>query len=339
MTIKLAFAGTGGIAKVHARAASLLNNVELAAAVNHRLGSLQSFGDEFGIRRTYLALEDLLNDGDVDALVVSTPNALHAPQTILALLQGIHVLVEKPMSMNASQAYDMLSASSESGAALMLAHNWRFHEEVQWLQKQVQSGRLGKIVRTRGFSVHVDWGPSGWFIQKALAGGGALADMGVHAIDTARFLLGNSLGEPLPKSVYARTGTHYIDADVDDTAELIIAWREGFYSHIEAGWWQPYAIGSEAASGVYGALGYGSLFPTQLKLRHPDGQIEMVDPGYPFPIRPGSVQDMYEKQMAYFIDCITKDIHPVPGGMEGWINMQIIDAAYQSAETGQTVEL
>ena len=335
MTIKLAFAGTGGIARVHARAASLLDDVQLEAAVNHRSGSLQAFAKDFGIRRTYLSLEDLLDDGNVGALVVSTPNALHASQTILALLRGVHVLVEKPMAMNASQAHDMLSASREGGATLMLAHNWRFHEEVRWLREQVQSGKLGRVVRTRGFSVHVDWGPSGWFTQKTLAGGGALADMGVHAIDTARFLL----GDPLPKSVYARTGTHYIDADVDDTAELLVTWRDGSYSHIESGWWQPYSAGTESASGVYGTLGFGSIFPTQLKLRHPDGRIEMMDPGYPFPITPESVQSMYEKQMAYFVDCITKGSQPIPGGMEGWVNMQIIDAAYQSSATGQAVEL
>ncbi|MEM5775469.1 MAG: Gfo/Idh/MocA family oxidoreductase, partial [Anaerolineaceae bacterium] len=227
MTIKLAFAGTGWISKVHARAALLLPQVELAAVVNHRSESLQTFADEFGIPRRYEHLDELLEEGGVDALVVSTPNALHAPQTIAALKHGIHVLVEKPTALNASEAYEMRQTGIETGAMLMLAHNWRFHDETRWLREQTLSGRLGKIIRTHGFSIHQDWGPAGWFTQKKLAGGGALADMGVHAIDTARFLL----GDPIPRSVYAKTGTHYMDADVDDTAELIITWEDGSYSH------------------------------------------------------------------------------------------------------------
>ncbi|MCE5207328.1 MAG: Gfo/Idh/MocA family oxidoreductase [Chloroflexi bacterium] len=335
MTIKLAFAGTGWVSKVHARAAKLLPQVELYAVVNHRCESMQSFANEFDIPRTFTDLDDLLSDGGADALVVGTPNALHAPQTMAALRHGMHVLVEKPMALNASEANAMWAASVESGALLMLAHNWRFHEEVKWLRAQIQSGRLGDIVRTHGFSIHMDWGPSGWFTRKDLAGGGALADMGVHAIDTARFLL----GDPLPKSVFARTGTHYIESDVDDTAELIITWQDETYSHLEAGWWQPYAGGAEAAAGVYGTLGYGSIFPTRLKLRHPDGEIEMVDAGYPFPRQADSVHAMYERQMAYFIGCIEQDIQPSPGGTEGWVNMRIIDAAYQSSQSGQVVEI
>ncbi len=335
MAVRLAFAGTGWISKVHARAARLLPQVEFAAVVNHRPESMQTFADEFSIPRTYEHLEDLLENGGVDALVVSTPNVLHASQTVAALRAGVHVLVEKPTAMNAAQAYEMRQASIETGSLLMLAHNWRFHEETQWLREQVLNQRLGKIIRTRGFSIHKDWGPAGWFTQKELAGGGALADMGVHAIDTARFLL----GDPIPKSVFARTGTHYMDADVDDTAELIINWEDGSYSHLEAGWWQPFSYGEEAAAGVYGSRGYGSVFPTRLKLRQPNGPVEMVYAGFPFPRREESVQQMYENQMAYFIRCIQHNTKPTPGGTEGWINMLIIDAAYQSSQSGEVVQI
>jgi len=268
-------------------------------------------------------------------LVVSTPNALHAPQTIAALKRGIDVLVEKPMAMNAQEAAEMRRAAQESGALLMLAHNWRFHEELIWLKQQIGARRLGRIIRTQGSSVHVGWGPSGWFTQRELAGGGALADMGVHAIDTARFLL----GDPLPKSVFAKTGTHYIDADVDDTAELTITWEDGSYSHLEAGWWQPHSGGAESFAGVYGTQGYGSVFPTRLKIHRPGAETEMVDGGFPHPRRPESVQKMYADQMAYFIRCIRERCQPSPGGKEGLINMQIIDAAYESSRTGKAVEI
>jgi predicted dehydrogenase len=336
MTIKIAFAGTGYISRVHTEAARKLPQVELAAVVNHHPDSLHAFAQRFGIRRTYLRVEDMLADGGVDALVVSTPNYLHALQTIAALQVGVHVMVEKPMAMNAAEAQAMLSASQASGALLMVAHCWRFDDEVQWLKKQVESGRLGRIIRTKSYGVHVNWGPSGWFTQKVYAGGGAMADMGIHAIDTVRYLL----GDPQPRRVVARIGTHYLSADVDDTGVLMVEWANGATSYIEAGWWQPHSDGAEAAGQLYGTLGFGSVFPTLLELRDAGGQGgNTVDPGFAYP-RAEHFQDaMYERQMAYFITCIQQGITPKPGGLEGWVNMLIVDAAYRSARSGQVEEI
>lgn len=336
MTCRIAFTGTGYIAKVHAHAARKLPDVELVAVVNHRPQSMVAFAAEFGIPRQYLDLADLLQDGNADALIVSTPNYLHAPQTIAALNAGVHVMVEKPMAMNAAEAEAMVAASQKSGALLMVAHCWRFDREVLWLREQVQSGRLGKIIRTKGYGVHVNWGPGGWFTQKQFAGGGALADMGIHALDTARFLL----GDPQPLSVYARVGTYYGSYDVEDTGVLIVNWDNGATSYIEFGWWQPHADGPEAATQLYGSSGFGQLFPTLLKVPNADcSGVEQIDPGFP-PVRdPHCPQSMYDVQMAYFVECICKGQTPKPGGLEGWINMRVVDAAYQSARTGKAIVL
>ena len=99
--MKIAFAGTGDINKVHARGAQSLG-LELVAAVNHKPESMAEFGKEFDITRQYETVEAMFKDGGVDALVVSTPNYLHASQTIAALNAGVHVMVEKPMAMNAT---------------------------------------------------------------------------------------------------------------------------------------------------------------------------------------------------------------------------------------------
>ena len=200
MTLRMAFTGAGHISRVHARAAQSIEGIELAAIVNHRPESMAEYAAQFGISRQYATVADLLADGDVDILSVNTPNYLHAPQTLAALEAGVHVMVEKPMAMNTTEAEAMQRASEQSSAKLMVAHCWRFDEEVNWLKRQIDSGRLGKILRTRGYGVHVNWGPGGWFVEAQLAGGGALADMGVHAIDAARYLL----GDPQPLSVYAR---------------------------------------------------------------------------------------------------------------------------------------
>ena len=330
MNIRIAFAGAGHISRIHARAAQKLPGVELAAVVNHRPQSMAAFATEFDIPRHYAAIEDMLRDGDVDAISINTPNYLHAPQSIAALEAGVHVLVEKPMAMDAKEAAEMAAASERSGALLMVAHCWRFDEEVLWLKEQVDRGRIGRVVRTKGYSVHVNWGPGGWFTQKRFAGGGALADMGIHAIDTTRFLL----GDPLPESVYARIGTHYKDFDVDDTGLILVNWTNGVVSYIESGWWQPHSDGAEAATQLYGREGFAQLFPTRLELPDPEhNRVETVESGFQFPRQEHAPQSMYDAQMAYFLQCIRADKTPVPGGAEGLVNMAIVDAAYRSARS------
>ena len=331
MTVRIAFAGAGYISRIHARAAQALPDVELAAVVNHRPESMGAFAAEFGVPRQHADVSSLLKDGGIDALIVGTPNYLHAPQAIAALKAGVHVMVEKPMALNAAEAEGMLAASQESGALLMVAHCWRFDAEVLWLREQAAAGRLGKIVRTRGCGVHVNWGPGGWFTQKQFAGGGALVDMGIHAVDTARFLL----GDPRPESVYARIGTMYKDLEVDDTGILVISWEGGATSYLESGWWQPHADGPEACTQLYGTSGFGQLFPTHLRLSNG----EKVDPGFP-PVRdPHCPQSMYEAQLAHFVGCLREGRTPQPGGTEGWMNMRVVDAAYASARTGEVVRL
>lgn len=334
MKIKVAFTGTGYISAIHARAAMSFEDAEPVAVVSRHPATSQAFADQFGVKRILPTLEVLLAEGGVDALVIGTPNVLHAPQAIAALQAGVHVMVEKPMAMNATEAEQMIAASQKSGALLMVAHCWRFDEEVLWLKSQVR--RLGQIIRTKGYGVHTHWGPSGWFTQRRLAGGGAMADMGIHALDTARFLL----DDPQPVSVYARIGTYYKNFDVDDTGVVIVTWDNGAVSYIESGWWQPHSDGPEAATQLYGTQGFGQVFPTKLELPNvAEAKLDIVDPGFTFPRADHCPQSMYDAQLAYFIECIQAGKIPVPGGAEGLVNMRIVDAAYESAKTGKVVEL
>jgi predicted dehydrogenase len=336
MTLRIALTGTGFIARTHAQAIQNTPGVELVAVVNHRPESMVTFAAEFGIPREYADVYALLQDGDVDALIVGTPNYLHAPQTVAALEAGVHVLVEKPMAVTTAEAEDMVSASEKTGALLMVGHCWRFDPEIRWLREQVEAGRLGTVIRTKGYGVHVHWGPGGWFTQARHAGGGALADMGIHALDTARFLL----GDPQPISVYARIGRYYGDYDVDDTGIVVVNWDDGATSYVESGWWQPHTDGPEASTQIYGTDGFGQVFPTYLELpNNRSSSVERVDPGFPAVRDPHCPQVMYDDQMAYFVYCLRNARTPKPGGMEGLINVRIVDAAYQSARTGEVVDL
>ncbi|MCY3977264.1 MAG: Gfo/Idh/MocA family oxidoreductase [Chloroflexi bacterium] len=336
MSLKIAFSGTGHISRVHARAAQRIDGVDLVAVVNHRSPSMADYAAQFDISRQYATVEELLRAGDVDILVVCTPNYLHAPQAIAALEAHVHVMVEKPMSLNTQEAERMLRASERSGAKLMVAHCWRFDEEVNWIKRQIDEGGLGKILRTKGYGVHVNWGPGGWFVEARFAGGGALADMGIHAIDVARYFL----GDPPPSSVYARISTDYTEYDVDDSGAIWINWAGGATSFVESGWWWPHADGPEASTQLYGTKAFAQLFPTRLEIPDPAAEtVTTVDPGYPPAREEQCPQIMYDRQMEHFIDCIREDERPNPGGAEGLVNMRIIDAALESSRSGQVIQL
>jgi predicted dehydrogenase len=329
--MKFAIAGAGYIAAIHAKAIRN-NGGELVAVVEKFSDKAEAFAKKFHVKKQYATLRELLRADGVDALVIGTPNFLHAPQAIAALKAGMAVMVEKPMAMNVAQGQKMTEASAASGAPLMVAHCWRFDEDVNWLKKKTP--QLGKIVRTKGYGVHTHWGPAGWFTQKRFAGGGALADMGIHALDTARYLL----GDPQPVSVYARVGTYYKDFDVDDTGVILVNWDNGATSYIESGWWQPHSDGPEADTQLYGEKGFGQLFPTQLELPNFAAQkVEVIKSGFKFPRKEHCPQSMYDAQMKHFMHCIKTGTTPVPGAAEGLINMKIVEAAYRSSRTGKTV--
>ena len=136
-------------------------------------------------------------------------------------------------------------------------------------------------------------------------------DMGVHAIDTARFLL----GDPLPTRVCATVGTRYGDYAVDDEGILLISWSSGASSVVESGWWHPHAGGLEADTEVFGTKGYARIW----------------DPVPPSEDYEHGSQPMYTAQMAEFLDAIAEGRQPQPSGEDGRVVMQVVEEAYRSA--------
>lgn len=295
----------------HARAVLEHPQGELVAAANWREPSLAALAERHGIPRTTTDWRELAADSGIDAVVIATPNALHAPQAIACLEAGKHVLVEKPMSRTLEEAQAMNEAARASGARLMVAHCWRFHDQVRALRHRIERGELGEITKTRGYGVHAGWGPSGWFTDRELAGGGALLDMGVHAIDTVRFLL----GDPVPAGVCARITTRYGSYQVDDDGVLLIGWSNGTSSLVESGWWHPHLAGLEADTEVYGTAGYARIWDFT---EGPEGYEHCAQP-------------MYSAQMAEFIDAVSEGRQPSPSGEDGAVVMDVVEQAYRSA--------
>jgi predicted dehydrogenase len=308
--MKVALFGCGWIQDFHARAVLECGH-EVVAVANHREETARVFAERHAIARVTTDWESLAADQGVDAVVVGTPNALHAPQTVAALRNGKYVLVEKPMATSVAECDAMIEASRTSGAVLMVAHCWRFHDDVRAMRDRIAAGDLGEVVKTRGYGVHARSGPSGWFLDPMLAGGGALPDMGVHAIDTARFLL----GDPDPVRVCATIGTRYGDYQVDDDGILLISWSQGTNSVVESGWWQPHTEGLEAETEVYGTGGYARIFPRE----EPSRDYEHCD------------QPMYTAQMEEFVGSIEAGRQPRPSGADGRVVLEVVEQAYASA--------
>jgi predicted dehydrogenase len=312
--VRVALVGSGWIQDFHARGVLAYPGAELVVVANHREESARALADRHGVREVTTDWRSLAGRNDVDAAVIATPNALHAEQSIAFLSRGKHVLVEKPMAVSVAECDAMVEAAQRGGASLMVAHCWRFRDEVISMRDRIAAGEFGDVVKTRGYGVHAGWGPKGWFVDPALAGGGALVDMGVHAIDTARFVL----GDPLPDRVCAAVGTRYGTYEVDDDAIVLVGWSNGTNSLIESGWWHPHTEGMEADTEVYGTKGYARIFPRE----EPS---EDYDHGS---------QPMYTEQMREFLRSIEEGRSPHPTGEDGRVVMQVVERAYASAAGG-----
>jgi len=331
--LKVALIGAGFIADYHARALQKLENVSTTAVAALPLTAAQKFAEKYGIPEATDQALSLVDRKDIDAVVIGTPNQYHAPFAQAFLENGKDAFIEKPLAMNSAEGEKITRLSQKNRRVVMVGHMWRFDTEVNFIKKVVNGRHLGQIFKTKGFGIHENWGPDGWFTQKKLAGGGALADMGVHAIDTVRYLL----DEPLPLEVYAKLSTRFGNYDVDDTGIVMITWDNGCTSVIESGWWHPHADGPEAATRLFGTKGYASLFPTRLKFTMADVPGEFNPP---MPDREEHCdQIIYDRQMDHFVSCIRSRKEPKPGLREGMTVLKILDAAYKSSDSGTAVKL
>lgn len=349
MKLRVGVVGTGGMGKTHT--ASFMNNssVEVVAICSRdkkRLSafcsgkweevvyaheSLGNFHSRYKVQKGYTDARDMAKDKNIDAVSITTPNALHYTQVKLFLQNGKHVLVEKPMAVNAKQCRELITLAKKQKKLLMVAQCWRFHPEVNEIKKLVKKNMFGKIVKTKSYGIHVNWGPPGWFVNKKLAAGGALLDMGVHAIDTVRYIL----GEPQAKKVYAKIVTAFGKYALDDLSVLIIEFKNGTLAVVEAGWWHPYAEGGEATTVVLGTRGYGRIFPYEAVKYEKGNKIS-----YPsLAVQNFSNEKLYQAEINHFVDCIVKKEKCAAPGEAGLEAAKIMDAAYLSQKQGKPVSI
>jgi predicted dehydrogenase len=305
--------GYGFIGAMHTEAAALVRDVDVVGVSGHRLEPARAFAQRWAIERVTDDWASLCAEPDVDLVIVGTPNALHADQAIHALANGKHVLVDKPMAVTVADADRMIAAAADAERTLAVGHMWRHHSDVIALRDRIAAGDLGRVVRTHGWGVHAGWGPSGWFTDPQLAGGGALIDMGIHAIDTVRFLL----GDPDPERVVASIGVGVHGGyAVDDDGVVLIDWNDGVRSTVEFGWWQPRLGGLEADTEVLGTAGASRIWT--MPLPPPADHVHCTVP-------------MYAAQLADVALACRSGRSPVSSAAVGRTALAIVDDAYRSA--------
>ncbi len=335
--LRVALLGTGWIADVHARALSQLEGTRRVCVASRSGDRARSFAAKHGFERGVEGYRAALAE-DVDVVIVALPNHEHVGIVEAAARKGKHVICEKPLATSRAEAEAMVTACREAGVMLALAEELCFVPKFVHAREIAMSGKLGKLFQLRQREQHA--GPySPWFFDRALAGGGALLDMGCHGIEICRWLL----GRPRATGVYAsvRTVTHQSKTALDDHVTLIVDFEGGVEALIEASWSVQGGMVSEVE--ILGSQGrlvsrLTEETGTRLFLDHPP-TAEDDSVGWTFPDPDWLHSNGYPQELRHFLDCVRTGATPEVSGEDGVAQMEIMEAAYASAKTRARVSL
>jgi predicted dehydrogenase len=187
--VRIGVVGAGAIAQLtHLPLLSRMRGAKLVAVCDNDRAKARALADRFDIDDTYNDIEDLLESGDLQAIVVATPNHLHEPHVLSALAAGLDVLCERPVAMSARGVERIINAAERAKRKVLVANNYRFRSDVQALAAFLRGGELGKLSGIRAGAYHFRRGEQGWRLRRAEAGGGAFFDYGVPLLDLALWL-------------------------------------------------------------------------------------------------------------------------------------------------------
>lgn len=354
--LKIAIIGTGGIAHAHMRAYAQMDDIEIVGGADIVPGKARAFFDEFNLPNAaaYTDHQLMLKECKPDAVSVCTYNSTHAECSINAMRSGSHVLCEKPMSIFIAEALSMLEVSEATGKILSIGFQPRYDPNMLMIRDIVRSGQLGKVYyiqtgggRRRGI-------PGRTFIDKKLAGVGALADIGCYALDMAL----NAIDYPKPLTVSATAtnyfGTnpkYYADADkftVDDFSAAFIRLEGDITLDFRMSWamhmnttGNTLFLGTDAGLKVepagqdvpWGGAWDGTIGPVYL---YHDVAGNMAETS--IPLKREQVDRFYLK-VRDFVEAVQKGGKaPIPASQIIY-NQAIIDGIIRSSECGHEVEV
>jgi predicted dehydrogenase len=329
--IRYAVVGLGHIAQVavlpaFAHAAS---NSQLTALVSDDPKKLKELSARYRVPHTYSyeQYHQCLREGHIDAVYIALPNSMHCDYATRAARAGIHVLCEKPMAVNEQECRQMIRAAERARTQLMIAYRLHLEEANVNAVEIARSGKLGKLrIFNSVFGLQVREGD---IRVRRKMGGGSLYDIGVYCINAARYLFQDN---PVEVSTFSVKGTDRRFREVDEMSGALLRFP-----------------GARLASFI---CSFGAADVSSYELIGTKGRLQ-VDPAYDYvgPLTQrltleGKTQtrrfpagDQFAAELLYFSDCIRRNKAPEPSGLEGLIDVQIVQALYRSAEQGKPVKL
>ena len=309
---------------------ALARNCKVVALCRRDINKAKESARQFDIPLAFDSAEALCRSPEVDAVFVTTPNALHLQDVLLAVQSRKPVLCEKPMGVNASECRRMVEAAREANVLLGVAQVFRFEESTRRLRERVAAGQVGKPVFARSeFSFPGRGHARTWINDPALSGGGPIADIGVHCIDSLRYILQDEV-------VRLHASGH---SDPESGAVEAAA-----------------ALSLDFSRGTLGAVLVSTRaeYRTPLEIVGDNGVLRAADDGLnveraiTLEVRRGGVlvesetvsnQHAYARQVDAFADAVEGTApFPVPGE-EGWQNQEVLDAAYRSLRSGKVEDV
>jgi len=334
--------GSQFVSSIHAEALRACPQAEIRAVASPSAGHARAFAERFAIPRHFTDYAEMLARPDIDMVVVGAPNDLHCRLTLDAAAAGKHVVMEKPLCLNLADADRMIAACRQANVKLMYAEELCFAPKYVRLKKLLDSGALGRPTLVKQSEKH-DGPHADHFWNVDRSGGGVTMDMGCHAVEFFRWML----GRPLIKSVYAQmnTSVHGEKTRGEDNAILILEFEGGATAIAEESWTKPGGMDDRAE--VYGTHGvayadllHGNAIETYSAVGY-DYAVEKAGStkGWSFTIYEEAWNYGFHGEMAHFVDCVQNDRKPLVTGEDGRAVLEVLMAAYESARTGGKVAL
>jgi len=279
---------------------------------------------DHGIPHCFSTREALCSSSEVDVVFITSPDAMHRGDMLLALSHGKAVLCEKPLAMNAAEAEEMSAAAKAAGVLFGVAQNFRYNRSLEWMRAQIAAGRIGQPQLAHAqYAYPAKTAPRKWIANPSLACGGPIADVGVHCIDALRFVLGEDV---VSISMVARKDDDW--GGVEAVASLQMEMTGGVYANVTTSARGLYRSVVEV-TGSEGALiaenGMTVDRPVKLEVRRAGELVEMTT------VENG---DGYVRMLDSFAQAFRGEGSFAASGEDGVLNMRALDAAYKSWKTG-----
>jgi myo-inositol 2-dehydrogenase / D-chiro-inositol 1-dehydrogenase len=340
---KVAILGAGFISEIHLESYHrFIPEAEVVAVYARNADKAKEFATKHHITKWYTDIDTLIKESDCEIVDICLPNFLHADACIKAAKAGKHIIIEKPLAVTLEEADAMIGACKKANVKLMYAEELCFAPKYERVRHLVKEGAVGEVYMLKQSEKHS--GPhTDWFYDINLAGGGVLMDMGCHAMEWFRWMLGNAKA----KSVYASMNTvyHKDRTKGEDNSVVIIEFENGVTAVAENSWAKH--GGMDDRSEVHGTGGviYADLFMGNSAIsysKHGYGYaMEKADTtvGWSFTVFEEVFNQGYPHELKHFVDCVRNNKEPLVTGEDGRVVLEILYAAYASAGQGKKIML